>query len=83
MVIGSWTKSGDELDVVNMSGKNVSRVGTGNYNSPLWDITYGYAFYNRRFFGTTTSWPDVTVRLKLKRRSFVDQKVAVLPLVGE
>ena len=36
VVIGSWTKSGEELDVVNMSGRNISVVSMANFSPTIW-----------------------------------------------
>ena len=83
IVIGSWIKTGEELDVVNMSGHNVSRVSLANFSPTIWDIQSPLAYRNKKYYGGAggASWPDITVRMKLRRQSFVDQKIAVLPII--
>ena len=82
IVIGSWTKTGDELDVVNMSGQNRSYVSLSNYSPSIWDIRSPIAYRNKKYYGSiSTSWPDITISMRMRRQSFVDQKIAVLPII--
>ena len=81
IVIGSWTKTGEELDIINMSGRNVTNVFTGVYTPTIWHIKTATASRNQRNFGTYSTYPDITVKLRLKRQSYVDQKIAVLPII--
>ena len=41
------------------------------------------AYRNKKYYGGAggASWPDITIRLRLRRQSFVDQKIAVLPII--
>jgi hypothetical protein len=38
IVLGSWTKTGEELDVINMSGENVTTINMHNYVPTVWDV---------------------------------------------
>ena len=81
IVIGSWTKTGEELDVVNMNGRNRSVVSTANFSPTIWDIGSPVAYRSKKYYGGWSSWPDITVQFRMRRRSFVDQKIAVLPII--
>jgi len=81
IVIGSWTKTGEELDVVNMNGRNRSVVSTANFSPTIWDIGSPVAYRSKKYYGGYSSWPDITVQFRMRRRSFVDQKIAVLPII--
>ena len=82
IIIGSWTKTGEELDVVNMGGRNRTSVRLTNYTPTIWDIKSAYADRQKKTYGSVSaSWPDVTITLILKRQSYVDQKIAVLPII--
>eukprot|EP00095_Tigriopus_kingsejongensis_P010104 maker-scaffold152_size304267-snap-gene-0.14 protein:Tk10104 transcript:maker-scaffold152_size304267-snap-gene-0.14-mRNA-1 annotation:"neurotransmitter gated ion channel" len=82
IVLGSWTKTGDELDVVLGNKQNASQVDLQNFVPGVWMVTKAISERSVQFFGDLSeAWPDVTVRLTLRRRSFVDQKLAVLPIV--
>lgn len=82
IVFGSWTKNGDELDLINLNHRNISHVSLVNYAPTIWDVTSAYARANKKYYsGIGEPWPDVTLHLTMRRVSFVDQKVAVLPLI--
>ena len=66
-----------------MSGHNVSRVSLANFSPTIWDIQSPLAYRNKKYYGELASWPDITVRLRLRRQSYVDQKIAVLPIIRE
>ena len=83
LVVGSWTKSGWELDVQNLNGRNMSRVDMNNFAPSAWDLTRGIQrrrIYNN-YAGTSDYYVDIDVALVLDRRSRLDKKVAVLPLL--
>merc|ERR1712223_548408 len=76
MVIGSWTKSGWEVDVFNMGQtdgtKNVSSIYLGNYAGTLWEIVSANSHREVKFYkGIDSPWPAIRVRLVLRRISFV------------
>ena len=39
------------------------------------------AVRSKKYYGGMTSWPDITVKFRMGRRSFIDQKIAVLPII--
>ena len=41
LVVGSWTKTGWELDVQNLSGQNISSLDTSNFAASAWDLVRG------------------------------------------
>ena len=50
----------------------------------VWQIDEAVSKRSVQYFGSIDEpWPDVTLKFTLRRVSFVDQKVAVLPLTGE
>jgi len=81
---GSWTRSGWELDIFNMNGKNISDVDTNNYQQNKWQIIKGINFkyiwgeYEKenKYF-----WSAIKQRLSLKRVAGIDRKLAVFPLL--
>ena len=42
LVVGSWTKTGWELDVQNLSKKNISRVDMTNFAPSAWSLVKGH-----------------------------------------
>jgi len=82
MIIGSWTKSGWEIDVVNMNHKNTTDIGLTNYESSLWDIVEAKSHKEvETYSGIDAPWPAIRVDFTLRRVSSVDRKIAVLPLI--
>ena len=58
LVVGSWTKTGWELDVQNLSGQNISSLDTSNFAASAWDLVRGRQqrrVYND-FAGTQAAW---------------------------
>jgi len=53
------------------------------YNEKLWEIVWSQAIITRTVYYGTTFYPDYTVTLKLRRTSWVDRKIAVLPTLRE
>ncbi|XP_023321649.1 neuronal acetylcholine receptor subunit alpha-6 [Eurytemora carolleeae] len=80
LLVGSWTKTGWELDITTISGANISNVDRDNFVPGAWDIVSGI---QQRI--EITAYKDNFVELQvdfvLQRRSFLDKKVAVLPLL--
>ena len=67
--------------MVNMNGRNRSVVSTANFSPTIWDIGSPVAYRSKKYYGGWSSWPDITVQFRMRRRSFVDQKIAVLPII--
>ena len=83
LVVGSWTKTGWELDVQNLGGANTTYVDMSNYAPSAWSLVSGTQrrrVYND-YAGTQDYYIDIDVSLILDRRSILDKKVAVLPLL--
>ena len=83
LVVGSWTKTGWELDVQNLGGANRTYVDMSNYAPSAWSLVSGTQqrrVYND-YAGTQDYYIDIDVSLILDRRSILDKKVAVLPLL--
>ena len=83
LVVGSWTKTGWELDVQNLSGENLTSVDMSNYAPSAWALVRGHQrrrVYND-YAGTEDFYIDIDVSLVMDRRSRLDKKVAVLPLL--
>ena len=62
LVVGSWTKTGWELDVQNLSGQNISSLDTSNFAASAWDLVRGRQqrrVYND-FAGTQAAWDGPT-----------------------
>ena len=60
----------------------MTRVRLTNYIPTIWNIKRALAYRQKKTYGSiSASWPDVTIKLTLKRQSYVDQKIAVLPII--
>lgn len=82
LIVGSWTKSGWEVDVVNMNGGNVTNLHLSNYASNLWTIVEARARREVTYYhGIDDPWPAIRVDLSIKRVSWLDRKIVVLPLI--
>jgi len=83
LIVGSWTKAGQELDIQNLGGANTTRVDQDNFTPAAWSIVAGIQRrrVNRDYGGTADFFVDIAVELVLERRSLLDRKVAVLPLL--
>lgn len=83
LVVGSWTKSGQELDVQNLGGANSTMVDRDNYSPGAWALVAGRQLrrVNRNYGDTQDFFVDIAVELLMDRRSLLDRKVAVLPLL--
>lgn len=82
IILGSWTKSGWEMDVGNYGGDNITKLVKDFYTPTIWQLDEAYTKANQvYYYEMVEPWPDVTVHFKIRRKSFVDQKVAVLPLI--
>jgi len=83
LIVGSWTKAGQELDIQNLGGANTTRVDQDNFTPAAWNIVAGVQRrrVNRDYGGTEDFFVDIAVELVLERRSLLDRKVAVLPLL--
>ena len=54
----------------------------GNYAGTLWEIVSAKSHREVKIYkGIDSPWPAIRVRLVLRRISFVDRKITVLPLV--
>jgi len=83
LVVGSWTKTGWELDIQNLSGQNRTEVDGANFAKGAWDLVGGVQErrMNDDYGGTADYFVDIDVSLIIDRRSRLDKKVAVLPLL--
>ena len=83
LVVGSWTKTGWELDIQNLSGFNRTSVDRNNFAPGAWDLVGGIQErrMNDDYGGTSDYFVDINVTLIMDRRSLLDKKVAVLPLL--
>jgi len=83
LIVGSWTKAGQELDIQNLGGANTTTVDQDNFTPAAWSIVAGIQRrrVNRDYGGTEDFFVDIAVELVLERRSLLDRKVAVLPLL--
>ena len=83
LVVGSWTKTGWELDIQNLNGQNITAVDSANFAKGAWDLVGGVQErrVNDDFGGTADYFVDIDVSLIMDRRSVLDKKVAVLPLL--
>ena len=60
----------------------VSSIYLGNYAGTLWEIVSANSHREVKFYkGIDSPWPAIRVHLVLRRISFVDRKITVLPLV--
>ena len=46
LVVGSWTKTGWELDVQNLNRKNISVVDKANFAPSAWNLVKGHQVQN-------------------------------------
>eukprot|EP00090_Calanus_glacialis_P013211 TRINITY_DN21854_c0_g1_i1.p1 TRINITY_DN21854_c0_g1~~TRINITY_DN21854_c0_g1_i1.p1 ORF type:complete len:446 (-),score=84.38 TRINITY_DN21854_c0_g1_i1:281-1480(-) len=83
LVVGSWTKTGWELDIQNLNGQNRTKVDSANFAKGAWDLVGGVQErrLNDDYGGTADYFVDIDVTLIMDRRSLLDKKVAVLPLL--
>ncbi|TRY69589.1 hypothetical protein TCAL_05233 [Tigriopus californicus] len=82
IILGSWTKSGTELDVILGNQLNSSKIDLENFAPGIWSVSSAVAKKTVQYYGDLSEpWPDVTAKFTLRRISFVDQKLAVLPIV--
>ena len=67
LVVGSWTKTGWELDVQNLGGANRTHVDMSNYAPSAWSLVSGTQqrrVYND-YAGTQDYYIDIDVRVVL------------------
>ena len=82
LVVGSWTKTGWELDVQNLNGRNLTGVDMSNYKPSAWALVRGSQRQRLYSYADTKDYYiDIDVSLVMDRRSRLDKKVAVLPLL--
>ena len=83
LVLGSWTKTGWELDVQNLNGRNLTSVDMSSFAPGAWSLVRGHQ--RQRVYKLNSGAPDfymdIDVSLVMDRRSRLDKKVAVLPLL--
>lgn len=84
LLVGSWTKNGWEIDVSNMNKRNVSDVHMDNFVMTMWDVVKAQSIREvKQYENLTTPWPAIRVDLTVRRVSWMDRKLAVLPLICE
>ncbi len=60
----------------------VTEVRMANYVPTIWEVIEAKSTRQvNTYEGITSIWPAIVVDFKIRRKSFVDRKVAVLPLI--
>ena len=85
LLVGSRTKTGWMLDirVLHWFGEDKSAVDKRRFSPAAWDLVGGVQErrMNKDINGTYDYFVDITVTLIMDRRSLLDKKVALLPLL--